>query len=282
MALRRMRLPPGWYPRDGEEARELLRSLERKGPLAEARVAIAGISPHAGWHYCVSFAVRTFERLDRDADCLVLFGGHLPAGASPRLALEDAFETPFGDAEADAELRDGLSEEIECLPDVSADNTVEVLLPLARHFFPKARLISLRVPNDESSIAIGKKAALLASGLGRTAVAVGSTDLTHYGEAYGFVPKGRGSTALSWVREENDARIVAAMKAMNAAETLRLGETESSACSSGAAAAAIAFASSLTAERGELNGYGTSADAEIPLSRPPEQFVGYASISYLS
>jgi AmmeMemoRadiSam system protein B len=86
---------------------------------------------------------------------------------------------------------------------------------------------------------------------------------------------------MEWVREENDARIVAAMAGMEDERTIDLGEGENSACSSGAAAAAISFARVLGAARGEINGYATSADAQGGEEPLPDQFVGYASISYL-
>jgi MEMO1 family protein len=282
MAQRRMRLPPGWYPRGADAALSQIRALERNGSAAPKRNAIAGVSPHAGWFYCASLAVRTFERLDAEADLVIIFGGHLPARAASRLAFEDSFETPLGPIDADRPMRDLVASEIDCAPDEAVDNTVEVLLPFVKRFLPASRLLWLRVPNDASSIEIGKKAAMAAVTLGKRAVAVGSTDLTHYGDAYGFAPKGGGRRALEWVREENDARIVKAMAGMDDARTIELGEGENSACSSGAAAAAISFARALGAARGELNGYASSADASTGEDPLPDQFVGYASISYLS
>jgi MEMO1 family protein len=281
MTQRRMRLPSGWYPRGADAALSQIRALERNLAAPE-RKAIAGVSPHAGWFYCAPLAVRSFERLDAEADLIVVFGGHLPARLPSRLAFEDSFETPLGPVEADSSLRDAIASEIDCAPDDEVDNTVEVLLPFVKRFLPASRLLWLRVPNDPSSIDIGHKVAAAAVKLGRRAVAIGSTDLTHYGDAYGFSPKGRGQKALDWVRNENDARIVSAMAGMDGARTIELGEGENSACSSGAAGAAISFARALEASRAEINGYATSADASYGGDPLPEQFVGYASISYLS
>ena len=50
---------------------------------------------------------------------------------------------------------------------------------------------------------------------------------------------------------------------------------EGSACSSGAAAAAIAFAKAMKAEKAELLGYATSLEI-----RRASSFVGYCAISY--
>jgi AmmeMemoRadiSam system protein B len=191
------------------------------------------------------------------------------------MALEDAFETPEGDIESDIQLRDALRQCLETGEDRFQDNTVEVLLPFAKRLLPRARLVWIRVPNDDRSIEIGKRLALLAGDLGRKAVAVGSTDLTHYGLDYGFHPKGLGEEALRWVREENDKSIVDAFLAPDCAAAIRLGEERRAACSAGAAAAAMAFARAGQAPRPRLLGYGTSADEEAS-----DRFVGYCSVSY--
>lgn len=213
--------------------------------------------------------------LDAGADCLVVFGGHIPAGASPLMALEDSFETPLGSMKADCVLRDALRTELGAKPDIRPDNTVEVILPMARRFLPSASLLWLRVPNDESSIEIGRLVARKAMLLGRKAVAVGSTDLTHYGMGYGFAPKGRGSEAEAWVRDVNDAAIIRAFLAMDGGEAIALGESSSAACSAGAAAAAIAFAHVHGALRARLLGYGLSSEVH-----EAEDFVGYAALSF--
>jgi len=278
MTTRRMRLPPGWYPR---RARDILDIADRARQAMPDRNALAAVSPHAGWYYCGSLMGLSLASLDEGARTLIVFGGHLPPGSRPRLAPEDAFETPLGDIEAEAGLRDALSGEMELEADVGVDNTVEVILPMLKAFFPEARLLWLRSPNDASAAGLGRAVARLAYGRGLRAAAIGSTDLTHYGEAYGFTPAGRGRQALEWVREVNDARIVKAMLAMDGEGTLAMGNRESAACSAGAALSAMAFAAEGGARAGSLNAYATSLDADTSSAdEEAEQFVGYASISY--
>jgi AmmeMemoRadiSam system protein B len=273
MNIRPMRLPPGWYPESAEGVSRAIEVLLHKDRSEQS--SIAGVSPHAGWYFCASLAVKAFENLKKDASAVIIFGGHLPAGARPLAGMEDAFATPLGELKADAEFLAALQSELGLGSDRGRDNTVEVLLPFVKYFFPKASLLWLRAPNDSSSLELGALVAQIGRKLGRNAVAIGSTDLTHYGEAYGFAPRGSGREALAWVKEENDKRIVDAMLAMDARETVRLGEETSAACSAGAACAAIGFAAAMGARSVKLNAYSTSADV-----RPDEQFVGYCSISY--
>ena len=104
---------------------------------------------------------------------------------------------------------------------------------------------------------------------------IGSTDLTHYGEAYGFAPRGGGEDAVAWVKEENDRRVIDAFLRMEGERALDLGRSERSACSAGGAAAAIAFAAASDVRKGALVRYTTSWDVA-----PATSFVGYAGILF--
>jgi AmmeMemoRadiSam system protein B len=77
------------------------------------------------------------------------------------------------------------------------------------------------------------------------------------------------------VREVNDKGFIDALLAMDRDEALRHGDDEQSACSPGAAAAALAFAQAEGATRAELLGYATSLDL-----RRDESFVGYAAVGF--
>jgi MEMO1 family protein len=281
MNMRPMFLPRGWYPSTQDEAESAFSAYERAMASPEATRARAAISPHAGWFYSGSYAYSAFRSLDKDADCVIVFGGHRPAGSALLAAFEDCFETPLGPLNADTELREAI-EAVQALEgDRYRDNTVEVLLPFVKKFFPAASLLWLRVPNDERSLEIGKLAAMKAAALGRKAVAIGSTDLTHYGPDYGFCPLGLGRKALDWVRNENDKAIVDSFLAMDEKAALLLGEARQAACSAGAAAAAISFARATGKMEASLLGYGTSADRqEAQAATEPEQFVGYCAVSY--
>jgi AmmeMemoRadiSam system protein B len=209
----------------------------------------------------------------------------LPPGIPPLFALEDAVETPLGPLEIDAPLRDALFDALGGAPDRSGDNTVEVLLPMVKYFFPQAKLLWLRLPAEEASFKAGKALARTAASLGREILVLGSTDLTHYGVTYGFTPRGNGEKALDWVRNVNDRRFIAAVEAGDPAAVLARAEGERSACSAGAILGVMGYA----AERregaagagGELIAYGTSADAARGEGeKPPDSFVGYGAFRW--
>jgi AmmeMemoRadiSam system protein B len=279
MNLRKPSLPPGWYPRRAEEIERFLASFKRPadGP-GGARIAVA---PHAGWYYSGAVAARAAASLDPGAETVVVAGGHLPAGYPALAAFEDAAATPLGNMEMDAEFRDLIQKELRCAPDQYRDNTVEVQLPMLKHFFPEARLVWLRLPAENSSFEAGKIIARAAARLGRKAVLLGSTDLTHYGDNYGYSPWGRGQKALDWVKNVNDAGFIGAVLEDKPEEALRHVETALSACSAGAVLACLGFARETRAGPAELIAHTTSADVSLAAGEDvPDSFVGYAAISW--
>jgi AmmeMemoRadiSam system protein B len=236
------------------------------------------MGPHAGWLYSGSIAARAFASLRSDADTVVVAGGHLPAGMPPLLAGEDGVETPLGPLEIDGEFRDILRRKLGDIPDNYRDNTVEVQLPMVKYFFPHSRLVWLRLPAEIRSFESGRIIADVGETLRRNFVMFASTDLTHYGDNYGFSPQGRGSGALEWVRAVNDAAFIRAVAAGDPHEVLRRAEEDGSACSAGAVLACLAFAQSRNAAPARLLDYGTSADSTGP--GVPDSFVGYAAMAW--
>ena len=234
----------------------------------------AAVAPHAGWYYSGALAARAVSSLVGTNPAVVaVIGGHLPAGARPLFAMEDAVLTPFGEMDIDVELRDLLYGELSGGEDRRADNTVEVLLPMVRCLFPEAKLLWARFPADMSAFEGGAALAAAAASLGRRTVLLASTDLTHYGDAYGFCPRGRGQAALDWVKTVNDRRFIEAVIDGDPKKVLARAGAEKSACSAGAVLAALGFVPRLAAK---LLAYRTSADlaGEIPGS-----FVGYAALA---
>ena len=239
------------------------------------------MTPHAGWYYSGAVAARAAASLDPGAETVVVAGGHLPAGYPVLAALEDAAVTPLGNIEMDTEFRDLIQKELRCGADQYRDNTVEVQLPMVKYFFPEARLVWLRLPAESSSFETGKIIARAAARLGRKTVLLGSTDLTHYGDNYGYSPQGRGRKALDWVKNVNDAGFIRAVLEDKPEEALRHAETALSACSAGAVLACLGFARETGAGPAELLAYTTSADVSLASGEDtPDSFVGYAAISW--
>ncbi len=274
MKVRPRSLPPGWYPGGKEQTvrniEEFRRTLEKP-----AAGAVAGVAPHAGWSFSGSIACHVFQSIAEDAQTIVVVGGHLAPHSGLLAAFEEGYETPLGTLAADLELLDLLRDRLPLKEDRYADNTVEIQLPLLKYLHPDARALHLRASPSAEALQLGAELAAAAGDLGRKIAVVGSTDLTHYGDNYGFTPQGTGPRAVEWVKQVNDRRIIEALLDMELDKALDLAGREQSACSVGGAVAAARFAEQGGTVRGELLEYRTSYDIS-----PSPFFVGYAGIIY--
>jgi MEMO1 family protein len=148
-------------------------------------------------------------------------------------------------------------------------------MPFVRYFFKDARVLAMGVPPHTETLDLAASVVAMARELDLRIVAIGSTDLTHYGPNYGFTSQGTGSKAVAWVRDENDRRVIDAMLRMDPEAVIREGLTHDNACCSGAAAAAISAGKALGAKKADQLIYATSYDKS-----PGHSFVGYAGILF--
>ncbi len=281
MSLRKRALPQGWYPADRKECQGEIESFIEgwSPPSFISGDERGGIVPHAGWFFSGRLAARVFYSLKskKKVDLVILFGGHLGPSEPPRIATENAWETPFGDMEIRTDLAKSLLKKVGGKEEgsSSADNTVEIQLALTKYFFPKAKLLAFRSPPSLQAESLGEEVAEMVQKEGISAIAVGSTDLTHYGPNYGFLPKGTGPRSVEWVKRENDRGWVDHALKMDVEGALEHARKNYSACSVGAAVSAMATCKALGAEKGMLLDYYTSYDI-----MPDDSFVGYAGIVY--
>lgn len=272
MKTRRRCLPEGWYPSSPDAIRRRIGEFLADCPPSQPG-APAVVAPHAGWEYSGAPAAAAAASLRAGAQTVVVVGGHLGPRDGVCAAFEELLDTPLGPARTDDELLEAVRRRIPVAEDRVPDNTVEVQLPLVRALLPAARVVAFRAPPSGRARELGEAVHLASRELGRDVVLLGSTDLTHYGPSYDFTPKGSGEAAVRWVREVNDRRFIEAVVALDGEEAIRLALHERSACSPGAAAAAIAFARAGGAAVARLLHYRTSYDVT-----PAASFVGYAAV----
>lgn len=283
MNTRKALFAGSWYPDNAagceKEIKKYLKDKNVKTPVKKN--LIGGIVPHAGWYFSGSIACNVIHCLKGDAapDVFVIFGMHLHPGSSRYIMTEGAWETPLGKIQIEtslaAELAKKFTFRIETAENFTQDNTIELQLPFIKYFFKDVKIVPIGVPPVKASLEIGKTAAEISARMGLRMKALGSTDLTHYGWNYGFTPKGTGRSALDWVRNENDRRIIDAMVSMDPERVIDEAISSGNACCAGAAATAIATGIQLGAEKGESISYSTSHDKS-----PGDSFVGYVGIVF--
>lgn len=280
MRRRERGLPPGWYPMDPGGCRRDIEEFLATPPQNQARGrARHGIVPHAGWYFSGRAAAHVFHAVAQTEpapDVVVIYGGHASAGRKPIIYDYDVWETPLGELPVDPELTAKIAEAVGAQPEGGrGDNTVEVQIPMVHHFFPGSRVVAVHAPNGPESIPLARAVVDAAGELGRSFAAFGAADLTHYGAAYGFSPKGYGADAVAWVKDENDREIVDLTLEMDADGALQSADRRNNCCSSGAVAAAITTAAAQGADQPTLLDYYTSYDIE-----PGRNVVGYMGVAF--
>ncbi len=273
MRVRPRMLPSGWYPgsKSGCEA-EIAKFIQGVKPLPAGAKVFGGLVPHAGWYFSGKLAARVFHLNAQfmQPQVVCIFGGHLGGASPPLLVTEDAWETPYGNVPLATEFYAPLKAKMTFKEEHPGDNTIEVNLPFAAHFFPQAQVLALRSPQSARALELGEAVARVAQDLGKTILFFGSADLTHYGPNYGWAPKGYGPDAVKWVKETNDKQFMDAVLKLDAKLAVDLANRDQSSCSAGAPAAAIAAAKKTGATKALLVDYYTSYDI-----RPGDSFVGY-------
>jgi AmmeMemoRadiSam system protein B len=278
MSVRRRALPRGWYPASADECiRDITDFL--KGFTPPAGMWMGGVAPHAGWHFSGKAAARVISTIagSADPDRVVLYGGHLPGNSDPVIYTEDEWETPFGPLPIDYDLSEEIASRGEALraTQTFSDNTVEVLLPFVKYFFPKTQIIAVHAPSSSRAVQLAHAVDALLKEKGRSAVFVGSADLTHYGPNYGFSPMGTGTGAVKWVKEDNDRSLIDKALAMDARGLLEEASFRHNTCSAGPIASVVTSVSLNGVEHGNLLEYYTSYDV-----MPNSSFVGYAAMVF--
>ncbi len=271
-----------WYPDTATGCRREIEAFLVERPLAALpRSPQAGIVPHAGWFFSGSLACHIIGLLQDDPspDMVVVFGMHMHPASTPVIMTTGAWRTPLGDLPIAEDLATHLAAqfefEVESPTTPNRDNTIELQLPFIRHFFGAVPIVPIGVPPSSEALRIADAVVVYARDHDRRVKIIGSTDLTHYGPNYAFTGKGRGETAVKWVREDNDRRFIDALLALAPGRVIDEALRRQNACCAGAAAACVEAAMGLGAREGRLQAYANSHDKS-----PGDSFVGYAGVVF--
>ena len=283
MKVRKAMLAGSWYPESASECEKEINNFLNDATVSPSskNKLTGGIVPHAGWYYSGSIACNVINYLKKGdvPDIFVIFGMHLGPEHPCYIMKEGAWETPFGNIEIEEELAVALVKrfnfDVETPEYFIEDNTIELQLPFIKYLFGDVKIVPIGVPPAKKSLEIGRAVADISTKLGLNIKVIGSTDLTHYGLNYGFMPEGIGHSAVDWVRKVNDKKIIDIMLEMDPDRVISEALKHQNACCSGAAATAIAAAKQLGADHADAIVYATSYD-----KRPSDSFVGYTGIVF--
>ncbi|PWU10062.1 MAG: hypothetical protein C5B51_04875 [Terriglobia bacterium] len=179
-----------WYPGEAETLNRLLdelfeRSEERTGPYLFPD-GIGFVVPHAGPQYSGAVAASVYRSLRRQQPerIIVLAFPHRGVLRQAAVPQVETIATPLGPLEMDGSLAARFASVAERLV---CDHSFEIQLPFLQKAAPRARISPLYVGALDEH-ARRKAAETLASEWRPGTVFLASSDFTHYGESFDYVP----------------------------------------------------------------------------------------------
>jgi AmmeMemoRadiSam system protein B/AmmeMemoRadiSam system protein A len=189
-------LAGSWYPRGVSELKRLLNaalenSVNRTGSFVR-QGGLAFLVPHAAPAYSGAVAASVYRHVQATGATRIVILGFSHRHPIQGIAVPqiDRIETPLGAIRVDRETADSLaaSPPFHSVPEQTVcDHSVEIQIPFLQTFVPAATLVPLYVGSltgDQPSAAAQALRGLMDT---RT-VLIASSDLTHYGRDFGYLP----------------------------------------------------------------------------------------------
>ncbi len=236
LVAHRSPLAGSWYPGRASELQQLLSSalessVKRTGTFVRPG-ALAFIVPHAAPAYSGVVAASVYRHVQATGTTRVVILGFSHRRAIEGIAVPDVdrIETPLGAIRVDREFAGLLaaSPPFHSVPEhTTCDHSVEIQIPFLQTCVPDATLVPLYVghlTNQQRQTA----AQALRELVDPQTILIASSDLTHYGPDFGYVPFQLNETTPDKLREL-DARALTAAGSLDEAifrsELARTGAT---------------------------------------------------------
>jgi AmmeMemoRadiSam system protein B len=245
--------------------------------------------PHAGWTYSGSLAALVFSAIknqNKTVDTFIIFGtAHSYFEPTPAVYDKGCWLTPLGEILIDEQLAELVLKTDLCISEPAFhrnEHSIEVQVPFIQYLFPQAKILPIIAPPTGGSIDLGFAVGqIIKSNTGKKIVCIGSTDLTHYGPRYGFIPMGVGPKAIEWSSNVNDRQFIDMAIQLEPERMLANASENGNACGPGAAAATVAAVKKIGRKKGTLLAYTNSSDVCIKkMGTISSESVGYAAIVF--
>ncbi len=193
-------LSGSWYPAD---PKELAASVDHFLAGADSAQLPAGqpwlaVTPHAGHAHCGPVAGRLFGLLGnwRPDNIIILAPNHRMALTEIALPEESSFATPLGEVPVNTDMVNRLAKEsgFSLNPAAHAqEHAIEIVLPFIQRTWPgnapsvPPSIVPMLVPMSDPA-ALNLAGRVLRKTRGKKDLLLVSSDFTHYGRSFGYVP----------------------------------------------------------------------------------------------
>lgn len=266
-----------YYPRDRETLQQTLRTLTRRTRTPK-RTVIGAVAPHSGIVYAGETQAYVYKSVAGSPIFVLLGANHERHGRPYAIMTQGVWTTPLGRVSIDTQLAQTIKNKTRYLEeDVSAhtqEHSIETQLPWLQHLFRNVSFVPISIYGGEIEAhrEIGSAIRDAAHETGRAICVVASSDLTHYGESFNFVPVDGGpGEVLAWMKE-TDGAIIDAITKMDVQKMLDAA-SKTNVCGLGAIATML-YASMEAATGGALLHYATS----FPVSRSMNAITSFAAL----
>lgn len=254
-----------FYPQTESSLKKMLSGLIDSS--AEKQDAFGVIMPHAGYVYSGHVAGATISKLGIKKTAIILGTNHSNAGASFGIMTKGNWLTPLGEVHIDTEIAEGILKESSLIEEDSIchmyEHSIEVEIPFLQYLKNDIKIVPITVSrtNLDNYKNLGQEIADGYKKIGRPAVFIASTDMTHY--------------ESKDVAEEKDMLAIDAILALDEDKLFNAVEPDKiSMCGLAPTCTFICIAKKLGAKRAGLVKYQTSGDITGDYS----SVVGYAGL----
>lgn len=257
-----------FYPQTEASLRRMLSGLIPSCPQEDKQDVIGAILPHAGYIYSGSVEGEVISKIRLKKTAVILGTNHTGMGEKFSIMAQGSWVSPLGSVEIDTEFAGAILKEGTMLKtDFKAhlnEHSIEVHLPFLQYVDPAIKIVPIVISQSglEDYQKIGECIANGYKKIGRPALFIASTDMTHYEPKE--IAAQKDSLAVNAILELDDEKLFTAVNANNI-----------SMCGVAPACVLIALSKILGAKKSGLVKYQTSGDVSGDYS----SVVGYAGIT---
>jgi AmmeMemoRadiSam system protein B/AmmeMemoRadiSam system protein A len=182
----------GWHAADANDLKSQIEVFFKKAEVQSGDDTIALISPHAGYAYSGQTAALGVKAAKAKYARVIVIG------PSHQVAMQDVlsvprvthYKTPLGEIPVDTEFIEKLLQHkiFQDIPQAyKTEHSIFIQLPLLQYRFGDFKLVPI-VAGQCSPETVQKAAEILKSLVDKDTLVVASSDFTHYGSNYGYVP----------------------------------------------------------------------------------------------
>lgn len=254
-----------FYPDSPAELKAQLKSFMIEN--AEKADAVGVVMPHAGYIYSGAVAGAVVSHIQIKDTFIIIGPNHTGLGQPLSIMSSVSWETPLGEVRIDAELAKKIRSLCPYLKEDTlahqSDHAIEVQLPFLQYYKPDVKIVPIMLAVSDPVVlkSLGLAIAQAVREIGRAAVILASSDMSHY------------ETQKS--ARQKDRQAILAMLDLNPEELLKVVTAKHITMCGYAPVAVMLWASAeMGTLKAELIKYQTSGDVTKDLS----SVVGYAGL----